>query len=107
MSQQPQETCGDLGMTAKQAEWEAGYLQPQETANVHIAAQKAADKILRGIEKATYNRDWIVGIINTAIAAEEQKRADWNVVIEDLEQQLAAERSRNKELQDEIERLKR
>lgn len=72
MSEQPQEPCGDLGMTAKQAEWEAGYLQPQETANVHIAAQKAADKILRGIEKATYNRAWIVGIINAALGKAHQ-----------------------------------
>jgi hypothetical protein len=33
--------------------------------------------------------------INAALAAEEDKRADWNVVIEDLEKALAAERGKH------------
>ena len=44
---------------------------------------------------------------NAALAAEQDKRADWNVVIEDLEKQLAAEREKVQPLVDAGNKMRR
>jgi hypothetical protein len=45
-----------------------------------------------------YDNAWAVcDAHNTALAAEQEKRADWNVVIEDLERELAAKRQRHEQ----------
>jgi hypothetical protein len=40
---------------------------------------------------------------NAALDAERQKRADWNVVIEDLERELAAEREKRLEVETQLQ----
>ncbi len=64
-----------------------------------VAGREAHSLLHYGSESAYLlhgDAEAIADAHNAALAAEENKRADWNVVIEDLEKQLASEREKVK-----------